>query len=180
MIKSEQRKRDTFKNWPLIRNPKFYSYSHETCEVIIFTKFHEYRTKIVDFLLLVNFWKCPVFFPQTLVQKVGKNVIFTFLKTLPKKDCLCRLVNKILVDIDFLQSLTNFDKNLKCTDLEWLHQVRVTIKVLDYVIHSKFNVDIMFVKLPHLNTFDTIFFIRLSLSLYSFLEVWKHKFIQLC
>ena len=35
-------------------------------ELIIFTKFHEDRTKIVDFLLMANFWKCPVFLLQTL------------------------------------------------------------------------------------------------------------------
>ena len=33
-----------------------------THEVIIFTKFHKDWTKIVDFLLMANFWKCPVFF----------------------------------------------------------------------------------------------------------------------
>ena len=35
-------------------------------EVIIFTKFQEDRTKIVDFLLMANFWECPFFLPQTL------------------------------------------------------------------------------------------------------------------
>ena len=30
-------------------------------EVIFFTKFHEERMKIVDFLPMVNFWICPVF-----------------------------------------------------------------------------------------------------------------------
>ena len=31
-------------------------------EVIIFTKFHKDWITIVDFLLLANFWTCPVFF----------------------------------------------------------------------------------------------------------------------
>ena len=68
IVKSEAKKRDTFKNWPLIKNLQFLSNPHETWwklsshEVIIFTKFHEDRTKIVDFLLMANFWKCPVFF----------------------------------------------------------------------------------------------------------------------
>ena len=26
------------------------------------TKFHEDKTKIVDFLLMANFWKCAIFF----------------------------------------------------------------------------------------------------------------------
>ena len=29
-IKSEEKKRDTFKNWPLIKNPQFLAYPHET------------------------------------------------------------------------------------------------------------------------------------------------------
>ena len=62
-----------FKNWLLLKNPQVLFYSHETWwkwlshVMIIFTKFHEYRTKIVDFLLRANFWKCPVFLPQTLI-----------------------------------------------------------------------------------------------------------------
>ena len=46
--------------------------SHETLwkwlpyEVMIFTKFHEDTTKIVDFLLVANFWVCPIFFPHIL------------------------------------------------------------------------------------------------------------------
>ena len=64
---SEKKKQHTFKNWPIIKNPQFLSYPHEIWwkwlphEVIIFTKFHEDRTKIVDFLLMANFWKCPFF-----------------------------------------------------------------------------------------------------------------------
>ena len=48
------------KNWPLVQNPHFLSYPHETLwkwlnyELIIFTKFHEDRTKNVDILLMAN------------------------------------------------------------------------------------------------------------------------------
>ena len=35
-------------------------------EEIIFNKFHEDWTKIVDFLLMAKFWTCLVFFTQTL------------------------------------------------------------------------------------------------------------------
>ena len=71
-LKSEQKKQDTFKNWPLIKNPQFLSNLHETWwkwlshEAIIFTKFHKDWTKIMDFLLMANFWTCPVFFAQNL------------------------------------------------------------------------------------------------------------------
>ena len=64
-----KKKRHTFKNWSLIKNQQFLSYPDETWlkwsthEVIIFTKFHQDRTKIVDSLLITNFWKCAVFSP---------------------------------------------------------------------------------------------------------------------
>ena len=54
-------KQDTFKNWPLIKNPQFLSNHHETRgkwlphEVIIFTKFHKDRTKIMDFFIILSF-----------------------------------------------------------------------------------------------------------------------------
>ena len=35
---------------------------------VIFTKFHEDWTKIIDFLLVAKFWTCLVFFTQTLVN----------------------------------------------------------------------------------------------------------------
>ena len=41
-----------------------------THDVINFTKFHEDWTKIVDFLLRVNFWMCPGFFAQTLLKSI--------------------------------------------------------------------------------------------------------------
>ena len=56
-----------FKNWPLIKNSKFFSNPHETLgkllphKVIIFTKFHEDWTKFVDFLFMANIWMCAVF-----------------------------------------------------------------------------------------------------------------------
>ena len=51
----------TFKNWPLIKNSQFLSNPFETLgkllphEEIIFIKFHDDWTKIVDFLLMANF-----------------------------------------------------------------------------------------------------------------------------
>ena len=68
VLKSEGKKWDTLKNWPLIKSPQFFSYPHETWwkliphKVIIFTKFHEDRTKIEDFLSMASFWKCAAFF----------------------------------------------------------------------------------------------------------------------
>ena len=64
ICKSEAKKPDTFKNWPLMKNPQFLSYPHETWwkwlphEAIILTKFHKDWTKIVDFLLMAYFWTC--------------------------------------------------------------------------------------------------------------------------
>ena len=48
------------------KNLQFLSNSHETLpyELVILTKFHEDRTKIVNFLLIVTFLASPKF-PQT-------------------------------------------------------------------------------------------------------------------
>ena len=79
-LKSEAKKRDNFKYCWKIKNPQFLSYPHETWqkysphEVIIFTKFHEDRTKIVDFLSMANFWKCPVLFLQTLLYRLDEKI----------------------------------------------------------------------------------------------------------
>ena len=60
------------KNWLLIKDPRFLSNAYETWrkrlsrEAIIFTKFNDDWTKILDFLLLANFWMFAVFFTQTL------------------------------------------------------------------------------------------------------------------
>ena len=65
--KSEEKKRDTFKNWQSIKNPQSLSNLHKTWwkwlphDAIISTKLHKDWTKIVDFLLMANFWMCPVF-----------------------------------------------------------------------------------------------------------------------
>ena len=40
---------------------------------LLFAKFHEDRTKIVDFSLMANFWKCAVFFSSDF-----KQLFFTF------------------------------------------------------------------------------------------------------
>ena len=42
--------------------------------MIIFTKFHKDRTKIVDFLLLAKFWACLLFFLSP--SKYWRNFIF--------------------------------------------------------------------------------------------------------
>ena len=60
-VKSESKKRDTFKNWPLMKNSQFLSNPHETHEVIIFIKFHKDWTKNVESSLMANFWTCHVF-----------------------------------------------------------------------------------------------------------------------
>merc|ERR1712020_299721 len=79
-VKSGGKKQDTSQNWPLVKNPQFLSYPHETWskllphEVIILTKFHEDRTKIVDFLLMSNFGTCLVFFsPDFMVTSRSIN-----------------------------------------------------------------------------------------------------------
>ena len=71
-LKSEEKKRDMFKNWPLIENPQDLSNPHETLskclshEVIIFTKFHEGQTKIVngDFLNVSCFFFLGLYFKR--------------------------------------------------------------------------------------------------------------------
>ena len=63
-------KRDTIKTWPIVKNPQFLFYYHETLrkwlsqEVIIFNKFHEERTKNMDFYLGHSWliYKCVLFF----------------------------------------------------------------------------------------------------------------------
>ena len=71
-LKSEEKKRDMFKNWPLIENPQDLSNPHETLskcllhEVIIFTKFHEDRRKIVDFFTDGQFLCLETFFLLTI------------------------------------------------------------------------------------------------------------------
>ena len=47
--------------------------------MIIFTKFHEDRTKIVDFLLMANFLVCAVFYSPDFSRKSqenGSNIAF--------------------------------------------------------------------------------------------------------
>ena len=67
LLKSGSKKGPTFKNWPLVKNPHLLSNTHETWskwlpqEMIIFAKFYEDWTKIVDILLTANFCKSAVF-----------------------------------------------------------------------------------------------------------------------
>ena len=61
----------------MIKSLHFLSYPHKTWlrylthDVIKITKFHEDRTKDVDFLLMVIFLTCLVFFLQTLLYQNG-------------------------------------------------------------------------------------------------------------
>ena len=60
------------KIWLLIKNPQFCSNqanilaTNSAHEMIILTKFHKDRTKIVDFLLIAKFWACKLFFVHPL------------------------------------------------------------------------------------------------------------------
>ena len=63
-----QKKVYKLKYWLLIKNPQFLHDHHQTWailrthEVVILTKFHEDRAKIVDFLLIANFWASTIFY----------------------------------------------------------------------------------------------------------------------
>ena len=67
------KKVDKPKTWLLIKNPLFCSNqanilaTKSAHEMIILTKFHKDRTKIVDFLLIAKFWACILFFVHPLV-----------------------------------------------------------------------------------------------------------------
>ena len=67
-----KKKVDKPKNWPLIKNPQFCSNqatilaTKSAHKMIILTKFHKDRTKIVDFLLIAKFWACILFFTHPL------------------------------------------------------------------------------------------------------------------
>ena len=69
------------------KNLQFLFNLHETwpkllsCWLIILPKFRGDWIKIVDFLLMVNFWQCPIFFSQTLcivsqIKKSFESVFF--------------------------------------------------------------------------------------------------------
>ena len=70
------KKLDKAQTLPLVKNPQFLYYSHETWskwsthELITLTKFHEDTTKIIDFLLTATFELCPIFYasPSMLPQ----------------------------------------------------------------------------------------------------------------
>ena len=53
-------------------NPHETLWKQLTYELTIFTKFHEDRTKIVDFLLMANFWVCLVFSYSDLTYRRKK------------------------------------------------------------------------------------------------------------
>ena len=70
-IKVWVKKWDTFKMWPLIESQYFCPIliKQSPFEVMIFTKFHEDRTKIEDFLLMSNFWTCFSFFDSDFIMQ---------------------------------------------------------------------------------------------------------------
>ena len=86
VVKSDEIKTRHVQNWPVIKNPHFWSYPHETLwkwlshEVIIFTKFHEDMTKNVDFSSLANFWECLVF-----ISSDFSKVWYAFMPPQPTK-----------------------------------------------------------------------------------------------
>ena len=63
-----QRNPEKIKNWLLIKDFQILSHHHETWSkrpphwFIILTKFYDDCSKIVDILLIVNFWSCPDIF----------------------------------------------------------------------------------------------------------------------
>ena len=79
---------DWSQNRPLIENPRFLPHSHETWviysthELVLFTKFHSNRVKIVDFLLMVYFDpSCKFFFISLYTDFISTmaDVVFTVL-----------------------------------------------------------------------------------------------------
>ena len=72
LIDSDSKNPDKIKTLLLIKNLQFFSNHHETWsklqtqEVALLTKFHDDSSKIVDFLLAVNFWSWPDFFNLSL------------------------------------------------------------------------------------------------------------------
>ena len=78
------KKLDTLKNWPLTKNPQFLSNFYENLskwlplELIILTKFCKSWTKIVDFLLMVNFLMRLGFFTQTLCRQTFRSEFDAF------------------------------------------------------------------------------------------------------
>ena len=65
LIQVDRFEMDKVQIWLLIKNPQFFSESHEIWsilpphEYIILTKFQNVWRKIVDFLLVANFESCP-------------------------------------------------------------------------------------------------------------------------
>ena len=127
-----KKKRDTFKNWPLMKNPHFLSYPHETLwkwsphELIIFTNFHEDRTKIVVFLSMVNLWICLIFFPQTLFLKIKdflKNFIWCQISTWHwgKKSIFNLFLGSKLGIIKF----SMFSDFWNCLSFEYVHCIKI-------------------------------------------------------
>ena len=77
MIRSEQKKTDMSKSWPLIKNPYETWWKYSTHEAIIFTKFHKDWRKIVDFLFMAKFLTCPSFFCSDFSNMASfKNMCF--------------------------------------------------------------------------------------------------------
>ena len=69
-IKSESKKMRHIQKWAINKKSRvFVRWKWLPYKVIIFTKFHEDWTKIVDFLLMANFWVCLISFFLRLYKK---------------------------------------------------------------------------------------------------------------
>ena len=70
---------------PLVKHSQFLFFSHKTLwkwlphEMIIFTKFHEDRTKNVNFRLMVDFWTYLIFFLRLYCRSFVNNKQYPFI-----------------------------------------------------------------------------------------------------
>ena len=87
IIKVWEKKQDTFKKWPLVKNPQFLSNLYETLwkelplEVIILRKFHEHWTQNVDFFKWPIFERVLFFFNSDLRCHIMLNFSHSFQST---------------------------------------------------------------------------------------------------
>ena len=98
----EKNKQDTIKNWLFVKNQQFLSNPDKNCwkwlahEAIIFTKFYENWTKIVNFLLMPKFWKRLVFLLRPYQTTSSWCIVFKipiiYYFSLPGASVFCWLV----------------------------------------------------------------------------------------
>ena len=69
---------------------------------MIFTKFHKDRTKNVDFLLMANFWMCPVFYSPDFRYLTNLSSGFEFYT----KNQIPIFIEFFMLDIIFLDRIT--------------------------------------------------------------------------